>query len=132
MEGIKIFHIASYAANRPNGIKSVLEQIIPIQKRKIEVELLNLKEEKIKKIENKNLVIFHGVYNLKYIFLYKELIKNKIPYIIVPHCSITMMSLNQSKLKKKIFNCFAKKFYKNATAVGFLNEEEKKSSIEIN
>lgn len=129
---MKVLHIADFSPIVPNGIKSVLDQILPIQKKQNDVELINLRKKKFSINLEKDLIVFHGVYNLKYLFLYKKIFKKKIPYIIIPHCSLTKISLNQSKSKKKIFNYFAKKFYKNASAIGFLNEEERENSIEVN
>lgn len=135
MEEIRILHISDYAKNRPNGIKSVLEELLPVQKEKIKVSMINLRKNENSSIQNLksyDLVIIHGVYNLKYLFIAEKLIKYKIPYIIVPHCSLTKISLQQSRLKKKIFNILANRFYKKASAIGFLNKEEEEASILVN
>lgn len=129
---MKVLHIANFSPIIPNGIKSVLDQILPIQKKTNEIELMNLREKIFSINLKKDLIIFHGVYNIKYLFLYNKIKQNKTPYIIIPHCSLTKISLNQSKFKKKVFNYFAKKFYADALAIGFLNEEERENSIEVN
>lgn len=130
---MKILHIVNYDLDRPNGIKTVLEDIIPIQKKFLKkVDIYNIKHEiNIKnRAEDYDLVIFHGVYEKKYLNFYKKL--KKVPYIIIPHCSLTKESLRRSKIKKYIFNFLAQNFYKNAKAIGFLNFEEKENSIKVN
>lgn len=130
---MKILHIVNYDLDRPNGIKTVLEDIIPVQKKFLKkVDIYNIKHEaNIKNsIEQYDLIIFHGVYEKRYLNFYKKL--KKVPYIIVPHCSLTKESLKRSKIKKYIFNFLAQNFYKNAEAIGFLNFEEKENSIKVN
>lgn len=126
-----ILHIGSFSIERPNGIKTVLDQLIPIQQKTENVELINLKTDKIITLKEKKIIIFHGIYNFKYLLIYRK-IKNKIPYIIVPHCSLTKISLKQKSYKKKLYNFMAKNFYKNALAIGYLNEEERNTSIKVN
>lgn len=131
---MKILNIVYYDLERPNGIKTVLTETIPIQKVKgIITDIYNMKISK-KEIDYKyyDLIIFHGIYSYKYLLIYKKIIRSKVPYIIIPHCSFTKESLKRSKLKKIIFNNLAKKFYKNASSIGFLNIEEKENSIKTN
>lgn len=127
---MKILSIASFKENELNGIKSVLEKIVPNYiKIGIEIEVYNIKisEEKID-YSKYDLVLFHGVYFLKYLIISEKFRKLKIPYVIIPHCSLTKISLKQSRLKKILFNMVAKNFYKNALSIGYLNEEEKENS----
>lgn len=133
MKEIRVLHIAKYDENRSNGIKSVLEELIPIQKKKIDVDLINLKKKSINNIRliDYNLVVFHGIYMLEYLLVSKNLKKLRIPYLIVPHCSLTRESLKQSKLKKAIFLKIGRKFLENADKIVFLNEEEKNNSIGV-
>ena len=129
---MKMLHIAKYAEDRPSGIKTVIEELIPNQQKKgLDVNFLNLINKKNDKLKEKyDLIIFHGIYIKEYLYFYKK-IRNT-PYIIIPHCSLTKESLKRSRLKKGVFNLIAKKFYKNAKAIGFLNFEEKENSIRVN
>lgn len=132
---LEVLHITEFGENIPNGIKSVLEQLLPHQKQNIKANMINLRKNKslsIQNLKSYDLIIFHGIYNLNYLFIVEKLIYDKIPYIIVPHCSLTKISLQQSKLKKKIFNILANRFYKKASAIGFLNKEEEAASILVN
>ncbi len=130
---MKILHIVKYVEDRPNGIKTVIKELIPSQINEgLKVTLLNLEyEKKYDKLkEEYDLVIFHGIYIREYLYIYKKLKKN--PYIIIPHCSLTKESQKRGRIKKIIFNIIARKFYYNSQAIGFLNLEEEKNSIKIN
>jgi glycosyltransferase involved in cell wall biosynthesis len=55
-----------------------------------------------------------------------EIRKNKIPYIIVPRCSLTAEAQKRKYLKKKIANqIYFNKMIKNAAGIQFLTEQEK-------
>lgn len=79
--------------------------------------------------DNPDLVVFHEVYRIQYIKIYKNLLKNKVPYIIVPHGSLTKAAQSRKKLKKIVGNilCFGK-FVKKAVAVQCLSEKEKEQT----
>lgn len=80
-----------------------------------------------------DLVVFHGVYFIEYYIISCQLRHKKIPYIIVPHGSLTKSSLEIKKIKKKIaFKLFLNKFIKNALAIQNLTLGEKNSSLELN
>ncbi len=75
---------------------------------------------------NPDLVIFESFYQMNDIKLSKELIKKKIPYIIIPRGALTNKAQNIKKIKKMIGNfLFFKKFAKNAGAIQFLTQNEK-------
>ena len=76
-----------------------------------------------------DLVIFHEVYRIQYIKIYKNLFKNKVPYIIVPHGSLTKAAQSRKKLKKIVGNAvYFGKFIKKAVAVQCLSEKEKEQT----
>lgn len=77
-----------------------------------------------------NLVIFHGLYFIKYIEIANYLNRNKIPYLIKPHSSLMKASHNKSWIKKKVaFFLVFNRFINNSFALLFSNEEEKENSI---
>ena len=152
---MKILHIIEDSFANPNGIQSVLKGLIKFQNNIFEVEskLLVVTGEKItqdfgfdvfslnspKQIKlfieefSPSLVIFHSIYKLSYTYIYINLIKGKIPYIIQPHGGLTFTAQKKNYLKKKISNIiFYNKFLKNAAAISYLNKGEIKNSIEIN
>lgn len=72
-----------------------------------------------------DLVVFHEVYKKKYLALYKNLKKNNIPYIIVPHGSLTETAQKKKWLKKKTANALLfNQFIKSAKAIQCLSETE--------
>lgn len=82
-----------------------------------------------KPYNNPDIVVFHGVYHMEYIKLYKKLIQKKIPYVIVPRASLTLEAQQQRYLKKKIGNLlYFNKFIYNASKIHYLTENEMKFS----
>lgn len=72
-----------------------------------------------------DIVIFHGIYFFKYIIISRYLLRNKIPYIIVPRCSLTYSAQKKSHLKKVLANIlFFNKFVKDANSINYLTENE--------
>ena len=78
---------------------------------------------------NPDIVVFHGIYILEYIKIYKNLVKYNIPYIILPHGSLTQKAQKTKRVKKKIFNkLFFNRFIKKAKSIQYLSEKEKNDS----
>ena len=77
-----------------------------------------------------NIVVFEEVYKFEYISMYKTLLLNRIPYVIIPHGSLVKKEQERKFIKKKTANVlFFRSFIKHANAIQFLNEQEKKNSI---
>lgn len=86
-----------------------------------------------KPFNNPDLVIFHEIYRYPYIKIYKELVDNNIPYIIIPHGSLNKRAQSKNKIKKVIGNILLfKKFVRNASKVQFLSDKELKMSVQFN
>ena len=77
-----------------------------------------------------DLVVFEGVYYIKYVKLAKELRKKNVPYIIVPRSMLTHDAIHNGKyLKKAVANfLFFNKFVREALAIQYLTEKEHKDS----
>lgn len=151
---MNLLHIGHITENKSNGINVVVPQHI-INQSKIEgvnVALLNISRDekglnnikhfssdiqgnhfldKLKAPFNKpDLVIFHGIYYIKFIKIYKILIKNNIPYIIIPHGSLVKKAIKTHAIKKYTAHLLMfNKFIKNSKAIQFLTEGEKENSI---
>ena len=148
---MNILHICSISNNKTSGVSNVVPEHLKHQKKYINVALLNcnkernelLKEEdnvyyldEVKSINNlpkpfnnPDLVIFHSYYIIEFKKIYKYLIKNKIPYVIIPHGAFDYRAQNQKKLKKVLGNILLfDKFYKNAIAIQYLSIDEQKNS----
>ena len=75
-----------------------------------------------------DLVVFEGFYQDTRV-MYKEVRKKKIPYIIVPRCSLTWQGQRKHRIKKIVGNIyFFNRFAKNAIAIHYLTADEKNDS----
>jgi glycosyltransferase involved in cell wall biosynthesis len=150
---MNIIHITNISNNKASGISLVVPHHIKWQSRLANVFWYNLNDKYIPPKELKNiycgvkdhpdykigllpqpfcnpdLVIFHGIYFYKYCILANELVKRNIPYIVVPHGSLTDLAIKKKALKKKIgFILLFKRFLKNARAIQYLTEGEHEAS----
>lgn len=140
-----ILHIANIGYTKTNGVDVVVPQHIREQSNYAKTALLNIKDidgdfdgielqykgpQKFPHyleppFNNPDLVVFHSVNDLEFIKIYKELIINKIPYIIVPHGEITKRSLRKKWLKKKVaYRLIFNKFIRQARAIQCLSANE--------
>lgn len=140
---MKILHIAHITNTPFSGVCSVVPEYIKSQHIKADVALLNVANEKINGIEhcflyknnwknsvsleyqNPDIVIFHEVYYWPYIQIAKDLFREKIPYVIIPHGCLVKDALRKKWLKKYTANfLFFNAFIKKAQAVQCLSEKE--------
>lgn len=150
---MNVLHIAPINTNIVNGFRFSVPGLISAQnKTGIKAALYNVEKpelfskeklekkdfqifqgKKLKKIDepfNKpDLVVFHGVYIIEYLNIFKQLYKEDIPYVIVPRVSLTKGAQSQKRVKKKIANIlFFNRFINKASAIHYLTENEKKLS----
>lgn len=146
---MKVLHITSITHPQGNGVAVAVSNFIKYQSELTEVAIYNIESDideknvisfnynKYKSISslpsgfsNPDLVVFNEVYKKEYLKLYKECISKNIPYIIIPHGCLVKKAQNNKKIKKKIANfLFFNSFIKCATALQYLNEDEKEKSI---
>lgn len=73
-----------------------------------------------------DIIVFHQVYFPKFLKIAKEARRLNIPYIIIPHGSMTKEAQRIKRLKKIAGNLvFFNKFMKGAVAIQYLSEDEK-------
>ena len=143
-----ILHITSITHPEGNGVAVAVRNYVQYENSKVKVALYNIegnltntacpnfnyKEYKTinmlpKPFCNPDLVIFNEVYKFEYIRLYKECLKRKIKYIIIPHGCLVKNSQKKHKLKKIIGNTLLfNSFVKKANAIQFLNKNEKENT----
>lgn len=140
---MKILHIAHITNTPFSGVCSVVPEYIKSQHIKADVALLNVANEKINGIEhcflyksnwknsvslefkNPDIVIFHEVYYWSFIQIAKDLFREKIPYVIIPHGCLVKDALRKKWLKKFTANfLFFNAFIKKAQAVQCLSKKE--------
>ena len=144
---MKILHIGKFNQDKANGIRTVLpnhvaeqakyeeilfQNVLPYILEDIPYQVLFNKKGWPFNIKDKagnsfipDLVIFHGFYHFEMIKLSKVLIRKKIPYIIVPHGSLTKKAQSIKRLKKIVGNLvFFNRFQKKARAIQFLSQVE--------
>lgn len=147
---MKVLHIANIKENKANGVCVAVPQHVISQAKFADVAFLNLNNIAISELKeyqiivNKNtiiedilkefglpdIVVFHEVNYVAYIDLYKQLKKQNIPYIILPHGEITRGALCKKGLKKKVaYTLLFNKFIRNAIAIQCLSENEAKNIV---
>lgn len=145
---MKIIHIMYYRNVKSNGVVNIVPQYVLSQSKNENVMLFNANKESEYLNENiivKNrndgdfdkvlcefipdIVIFHEIYLIEYIKYANMCYKKNIPYVIVPHGSLTNMAQKIKPLKKIVANLILfNKFVNRASSVHFLSENEKKDS----
>lgn len=150
---MNIVHICSIDNDKANGISNVVPYHFIYQSKLANVAIINCNSIVIELLKNQknyysldslnndifnnpcfkykiDIVVFHGIYFPKYIRISKQLKKYNIPYIIVPHGSLTVEAQKIKFLKKIIGNLFLfNKFIYGARAIQYLSNSEASRSL---
>lgn len=152
---MNIWHICCTSGNMCNGMVQVIPEHVNNQAAFANVLLINLAEYTPKvnkdipvyniyefnKIGFNNLadekgkpdiIVIHGIYLPKLWGFWNKYIHNKIPYVVIPHGSLTRQTQNRHRAKKMIGNfIIVKRLVKNAALLQYLSQGEKNVSINM-
>lgn len=139
-----VMHIAHIDENLYAGVNAAIPQHIRAQQQWEDVCFVNLTNRRISGIRRQfaygkgfcldsldapyrrpELVVFHEVYRPAYLGLSGELRRRGIPYIIVPHGSLTEAAQHKKRLKKMAANLLLfDRFVRGAAAIQCLSDNE--------
>ncbi len=141
-----ILHIACiHSGDVFNGVRVVVPKHVENQAKFAEVAFINVYKDRVldngTQLEcNSNfdintlpmpynkpdLVVFHEVYRPEYLKIYKNLMRNRIPYIIIPHGELSTGAQKKKRIKKIVANVLLfNRFICNSRGLQCLSEKEK-------
>lgn len=138
---MNILHIADINYNLNEGVRTVVESLIKVQKDLGQnVSMLNVTKNSVKNDDelkcdcgyefaidrfSPDIVILHSIYSFHYVKIAKILKKKEIPYLVQLHGAGNYLAQRRKWWKKIIFNAiWGRKIISNAAGVIYLNTQE--------
>ncbi len=147
---MNIMHVTCLSNNKASGVAGIVPYHIHWQSQQANVFWLNVSVDYVPpKGMNSNyhnlndlgsmdihllstkpdIVVFHGIYFYKYCQMAVQLNRMNVPYIVVPHGSLTGESIRKKFIKKRIaFMLIFNEFLRNARAIQYLTQGEYEAS----
>lgn len=145
---MNILHIAHIDSDRANGVSEAVPLHLYSQSKLSQIGLLNLNSYVPRNSHNRykvyvqkelidlpspfnapDVVVFHEIYRPAFLRLSSQLRKRHIPYVVMPHCSLTKEAQSNKRLKKTIGNLLGyKRFINGASAIQYLSDHEQSES----
>ncbi len=139
-----ILNISYLFGSLYKGVDVVVPMHVQAQSKFAQVGLLNVNNVDIPNVDNffkfeKNfdinklpspfnkpdIVVFHELYRVQYLKIYKNLLKNKIPYVIVPHGELRKEAQQQKRIKKLVANFLLfNRFVRKSKGIQCLSQKE--------
>ena len=148
MENIVVLHIGYADGDKTAGVSVSIPEYLHFQSFNCKCALFNLANcqyseftcflykdyKEISELPGKfnipSIVVFHELYRVPFLRLYKECNKKNIPYIIIPHGGLTKKAQKIKKLKKLVGNAvFFNNYIRKSACIHFLSEQERSNSI---
>lgn len=141
-----ILHIANVTDDRAAGVSCIVPQYVYYQSLQAECAMYNVfngtfcyKGKNIhfvfhlsklpEPFSHPDIAVFHEVYYPAYLRVSRELQQAGIPYIVIPHGSLTAFAQQHKRLKKAAANFLLfGRFLRAASAVQFLSQREEEAS----
>ena len=143
-----ILHIASIENDLCSGVCVAVPHHVMAQQKIETVSIINLTNSQVegaatqfeykkpflisslpKPFAKPDLVVFHEIYKFAYVKIAKQLRMLGIPYVIIPHGSLTKVAQRKKWVKKISANIvFFNKFIDGSDAIQFLSDKEKEQS----
>ena len=143
-----IIHVANIDPSIIGGVQMAVPKMIEEQSKYAEVAMININRKKLININmlefdnqfeiiqfkepfnRPDLIVFHEIYRFDYIHMYKKIVQAKIPYVIIPHGSLTQTAQKKKFIKKLVANLmYFNGFIKHSSVIQYLSSNEQQTSI---
>jgi len=143
-----VLHIANIDASILGGVQVAVPAMVRAQSAYAQVALLNTHGEELNGIKtltlggefelssleapfnSPDIVVFHEIYRIEFIKIYKKLKTAGVPYIIIPHGGFNKRAQHSKRLKKTVANLLLfNKYIYSAQAVQYLSAAEAEGSV---
>lgn len=143
-----ILHIANIDPSIVGGVQVAVPQMIAAQMGCADVALLNTAGINIpgvrtlafdgkfdlqlleKPFDNPDIVVFHELYRVEFLKIYKKIKRVGIPYVIIPHGGLNSRAQKTKRIKKAVANfLFFNAYFKSSAVIQYLSRAEAESSV---